>query len=299
MDFMTVVTFIRDVLASILILFSMTTPAMQGSVQVYTAEKPDELITSFVVVSDVHVETNYPAAYQNFSDILNGIKAGENISSVVYTGDNVMNGQLMEDFLFYSAVRNVMPAENNLVVAGNHDLGNGAGDYASLREKFIVNNTLYLGNFIKTDYYYKVIDGCYFVVLTSEDETASDFRMSEEQFEWLEGVLKKADSEGAPIFVFNHFPLRYLKDNSPSRLADLLLEYDVELFIHGHIHDDLGADNFYKSYGVDCINLPRITEITNYVAGDGIVVEVYADEVIVKGRDFIKGEWIDGLRYIY
>lgn len=299
MDFMTVIKFVKDVLASILILLSMTTPATQGKDLTYVAENPDELITSFVAVSDIHVETNYPESYQNLSYVLNGIKAGENINTVVYTGDNVMNGQVTEDFLFYSAISSVKPAENNLIVVGNHDVGNGEGDYASLRKKFLFNNALYLGNFIKTDYYYKVIDGCYFIILSSEDEAASEFRMSEEQFEWLEGVLKKAASENAKIFVFNHFPLRYLKDSAPTRLANLLIEYDTELFIHGHIHNDLGADNFYNSYGVDCINLPRITETTEYVAGDGIVVEVYESEVVVRGRDFINGEWIEGLRYTY
>ena len=61
----------------------------------------------------------------------------------------------------------------------------------------------------------------------------------------------------------------------------------------------MGADNFYNSYGIDCINLPRITEITSYEAGDGIVVEVYEDEIVVRTRDFIKGEWVEDLRYTY
>lgn len=45
------------------------------------------------------------------------------------------------------------PAENNMVVVGNHDLGNKDGDYESLRKKFIFNNAFYLGNSINTDYY--------------------------------------------------------------------------------------------------------------------------------------------------
>lgn len=298
MQLTTIINFIRDVLASLLILMNLS-PVASGNAVPYEAEKPDELITSFVCVSDIHVETNNPKSYQNLSDVLYGIKAGKDIDTVIYTGDNVMNGQVTEDFLFYSAIRTMRPAKNNLVIVGNHDVGNGEGDYASLRQKFIRNNALYLGNIMKTDYYYKVIDGCYMIILSSEDNSASEFHMSEEQFIWLEGVLKKAADENARVFVFNHFPMRYLKTAAPSRLAQLLKEYNCELFIHGHIHDNLGADNFYSYYGVDCINLPRITETTDYDAGDGVVVEVYDDEIVVRGRNFIKGEWIDGLRFTY
>ena len=302
MDFATVIIYLKDLFATIMILLMMMSPAFGGDAESYQAERPDELITSFAVVSDIHVETNQPESYKNLSNVLYGIKAGEDISTVVYTGDNVMNGQLLEDIFFYTAIGTMKPAENNLVVAGNHDLGNGSGDYTKLRKKFIFNNNFYLNNKLEKDYYYRVIDGCYMVVLTSEDTTASDFYMTQEQFDWLEGVLKEAQAADAPVFVFNHFPIRYLDGDSPiyhNRLAKLLTDYGVELFVHGHIHDDMGADNFYTWGGVDCINLPRITELTNYEAGDGIVVEVYEDEFLVKTRDFIADEWVEDLFYTY
>lgn len=302
MDISTVVLFIKDLFATIMILLTMMSPAFGGNGNGYEAENPDALVTSFAVVSDIHVETNYPDSFRNLSDVLNGIKDGKDISTAVYTGDNVMNGQLVENFFFYTALRSIKPAENNFVVAGNHDFGNGAGDYYTMRKDFIRNNKLYLGNDFGNDYYYNVVDGCYMIVLSSEDPKASDFVMSAEQFNWLEGVLKEADEAGAPIFVFNHFPLRYLDNDSEihhSQLGPMLRDYGVDLFVHGHIHDDLGADNFYEYYGINSINLPRVTETTDYAAGDGIVVEVYENELLVRGRDFIKGEWIDGLEYRY
>ena len=299
MDFTTVITFIRDLVLSVLTLIMMLAPAADGGAEAFEAERPDDLITSFAVVSDIHVETNNPASYENYSDVLYGLRAGEDLDAVIYTGDNVMNGQVPEDFLFYSALRIMKPAKHNLVVVGNHDVGNGEGDYDSLRKKFVANNALYLGNINMTDYYYRVINGCYMIVLSTEDNSASGFTMTEDQFVWLEGVLEKAKEDNAHVFVFSHFPIRYLRDSAPERLGKLLTEYNCELFMHGHIHDHLGKDNFYNSYGVDCINLTRVTETTDYDAGDGIVVEVYEDEIVVKGRDFINGEWIEGLRYTY
>lgn len=300
MNFTTVALYIKDLMATVMILLMMLSPAFTGDGTAYQAEKPDELITSFAVASDIHVETNNPKSYQNLSDVLYGIKAGEDVDTVVYTGDNVMNGQILEDVFFYTAIRSMMGSKNNLVTTGNHDLGNTEGDYFKLRDKFIFNNKFFLGNKIEKEYYYKVIDGCYMIVLSSEDETSWEFILSEEQLTWFENVLKEAKAADAPIFVFNHFPIRYYKDPVDNmRLANLLNAYDVDLYVHGHIHDHLGADNFYKSYGIDSINLPRITETTDYAPGDGIVVEVYEDEFVVKGRNFVDGQWIDGLRYTY
>ena len=82
-------------------------------------------------------------------------------------------------------------------------------------------------------------------------------------------------------------------------LANLLGRYNNVLYIHGHIHDELGADNFKVEGGINTINLPRSTEVVDYEPGDGIVVEVYENEVLVRVRDFIKGEWVEGLEYRY
>lgn len=306
MDITTVLIYLKDLIATILTLLMMLSPAFGGNATSYTAERPDDLIASFAVVSDIHVETNQPKSYNNLKSVLEGIKAGEDIDAVVYTGDNVMNGQELESFFFYTAIRAVMPAKNNFVVPGNHDYGNGAGDYEALRSHYLSNNMLYLGNKLDNDYYYRVVNGCYVICLVSEDPTTGDFMMGSEQFTWLEGVLKKAQAADAPILVFNHFPLRYLDKGTEAyneidkaELGALLVEYGADLFVHGHIHDDLAEDNFYESYGVKSINLPRVTEITDYEPGDGIVIEVYENEIVVRGRDFIKGEWIEGLRYTY
>lgn len=306
MELSTVLIYLKDLLATIMTLLMMLSPAFGSTAESYTAERPDELITSFAVVSDIHVETNNPDSYENLRYVLEGIEAGEDVDTVFYTGDNVMNGQVLEDVFFYTAVRGVMSEKTNIVLAGNHDYGNGDGDSVKLRKKYLANNALYLGNYLTNDYFYKVIDGIYMVCLVSERPDTEDFTMSKAQLEWLEGVLKQAKEAGAPVIVFNHYPLRYLDldgtegaEVDKTELADLLVEYGVELFIHGHIHDYIDADNFYESYGVRCINLCRATETTDYEAGDGIVVEVYEDEIVVRVRNFIKGEWDEELRYVY
>lgn len=300
MDIVTVINFIRDVLVTFMTLLTMVSPAFGGSGVAYEAKNADKLVMSMAVVSDIHVETNNPEAYENYADVLYGIKAGKDIDAAAYLGDNVMNGQLAEDIFFYAGLRGINPAKNNLVVVGNHDQGNGEGDFAELSENFLKFNKLFLGNKLDKAYYYRVINDCYVIVLASEDPNAQTFIMGTEQFNWLEGVLKEAKAANAPTIVLNHFPIRYLQGTyNGTQLANLFKEYNVDLFLHGHIHNDLGEDNFYNWGGINCINLPRVTEITEYVAGDGVVLEVYENEIVVRGRDFIKGEWIDGLDFTY
>lgn len=302
MDIFTIIAYLRDLISTILSLLMMMSPVFGQTGEAYTAKNPDELITSFVVVSDIHVETNNPKSYENLQAVLEGVKGGEDIDAVFYTGDNVMNGQTLESLFFYSAVKAVMPAEKNYVLPGNHDFGNGEGDGAALQANFIANNKLYLGEDLEDIYYYRVINGCYMICLASEKLVADDFTMSQAQFDWLKGVLEQAKAENAPIFIFNHFPLECLDKESDiqhAQLSALINEYDVEFFAHGHYHNDLDAGNFYTYEGVKCINLPRITETVEFAPGDGIVVEVYENETIVRGRDFIKGEWIEGLEYTY
>ena len=299
MELTTVLTYLKDLFATFAILFSMLMPWSGNDAAAYEAMRPDELITSFAVVSDIHIETNQPDAYDNFYKVLAGIKAGEDIDAVIYTGDNVMNGQTLENFFFYSAVKAIKPAANNFVLAGNHDLGNKAGDYYSLLENYISNNKLYLGEDVGNGYYYRVIDGCYFIMLVSEEESTWEFVMSEEQFAWLEGVLREAEAADAPVFVFNHFPLNY-GGGSGERLAALLDEYGADLFVHGHYHDHLiYPGNFYTWGGIDSINLTRPTELNLFEPGEGIVVEVYENEFVVRVRNFITGEWVEGLVYTY
>lgn len=298
MDFSTVITYLKDLLATVMILLTMFSPAFGSKAESYSAERPDELITSFAVVSDIHVETNHPEPYNSLKGVLQGIKVGEDIDAVVYTGDNVMNGQVLEDVFFYSAVRAVMPAKNNYVVTGNHDLGNGEGDYSKFRSNFILFNKLVLGNDIDELYYYKVVNGCYMIFMSSEDLCVGDYVISDEQLNWLKGVLDKAQAENAPILVFNHHPIYLVRDRDYREIAWLLQKYDNLVYFHGHYHNQLTTDSFYEWHGVDCINVPRATENSDYDPGSGLVVEVYEDEIVVRSRDFIKGEWMD-FRYTY
>ena len=299
MELSTVITYLKELLATVMTLLMMFSPAFAGTAQPYSAEKPDELVTSFAVVSDIHVETNNPNIYNKLKDVLQGIKAGEDIDSVVYTGDNVMNGQVLENAFFYAAVKAVNPADKNFVATGNHDLGNGEGTYDDFRRSFLLSNKYILDNDIDELYYYRVVDGCYMIFLSSEELCVNDYVISDEQMQWLKGVLDEAKAADTPIFVINHHPIYLVRDRDYRELAWLLQKYDNLLYLHGHYHNELSTDSFYSWHNINCINVPRATEHKDYEAGQGLVIEVYDDEIVVRARNFIENEWMDEFRYTY
>lgn len=299
MDISSVITYLQELLATFLVFLTIISPAFGNNGAKYEAENPDELVASFVVLSDVHVETDQPESYTYLYQTLEGIKAGDQVDAVIYTGDSVMNGQVLENFFFYNAVKAMKPSENNFVLTGNHDLGNTHGDYNQLLKRFIYSNEIYLGEDVGEGYYYRVVNGCYIIALTSEEPSTWGLLIGEEQFAWLEGVLQEAEAADAPIFVFNHFPVNYTGGSS-DRLVALLNKYDADLFVHGHYHDHIiDGRNFYTYKGVDSVNMTRPTEMTKFDPGEGIVIEVYEDEFVVRVRNFITGEWKDDLTHRY
>ena len=295
MDISTVITYMKELIATFMVLLTMMFPAIGNKAASYEAQKPDELVASFVVLSDIHVETNNPTSYKYLRETLKGVKAGKDIDAVIYTGDNVMNGQDLENTLFYAAVKAMDPSDKNFVLAGNHDLGNSAGDYNKLLNNYISFNKRYLGEDVGKGYFYRVVNGCYIICLISEEPSTWGLVIGDEQFAWLEDVLKEADAADAPIFVFNHFPIRY-EGGSSERLGALLNKYGADLFVHGHYHDHLiNAGNFRDDHGIKSVNLTRPTEVKLFEAGQGIVIEAYEDEFVVRVRNFITGEWDENL----
>ena len=95
MSISTVLVYLKGLISTVMALLMLFSSASNGTLESYSAERPDELIASFAVVSDIHVETNNPETIKNLNGVLNGIKAGQDIDAAVYTGDNVMNGQTL------------------------------------------------------------------------------------------------------------------------------------------------------------------------------------------------------------
>ena len=272
----------------------------------YDVRNPESCKLNFSILSDSHIEGNNFPRYKVYTHCLQDVaknKSGND--AVIFLGDNTMNGQIIENTLFHGAAKMLLPCQKILPAMGNHDIGNGNGDYSKLQNRWYDYTRAFFGKDLEHPYYYDVIDGCYFIVLGMEEQLVYEMTMTDAQFAWLEDVLQKAAGSGKPVFVFSHYPADDAQDEngkSTERLVDLLADYnkDHDLFYFcGHTHMPLYLFwSFHESDGFPEIYLPRLTELAGADdhevfgnTGIGIEVEVYENEVLVRGRDFYRGQW--------
>ncbi len=266
-----------------------------GTAEQYSAKNEDSLVADFTVLSDTHIEGNNYDTYKKFRRLLNGVKANKNgTDALVFLGDNTMNGQDIESMFFYGTLDIVKPADNIFVVQGNHDVGNGEGNYEKLCDRFLEYNNNFFNAELDKVYYHRIVNGCYMIFLASESNTVNDAYISDEQIQWLENILAEAQESGNPIFVFNHHPIYAVQDDS-MKLVRVLQGIDNLLYIFGHTHWALTPEwTIYEEYGIQSINLPRCID-----DGIGLQIEVYEDEVVVRIRDFYDDMWVEGYEKTY
>ena len=276
------------------------------SYEPYDVRDPAQCKLNFSVLSDSHIEGNNLSRYKVFAGSLRDVKKNSSGNdAVIFLGDNTMNCQNIENLMFHGTAANLLKGETILPVMGNHDIGNGEGDYNKLQNRWYSYTEAFFGRALSHPYYYEVIDGYYFIVLGMEDQLVYEMTMTDAQFTWLEGVLNEAKGSGKPVFVFSHYPADDVIDeagNSTDRLIDMLAEYNADndlFYFCGHTHMPLWLFwSFHTGDGFPEIYLPRLTDLAggddNEIyehSGDGVEVEIYGDQVLVRGRNFYHGVW--------
>lgn len=292
---------IASILAVIMTLFTLGT----GTGEFHTVKAPEEHPVVFSVLSDAHLEGldkefTFTKSYGALTKVLDDVSllAGRN-DALVFLGDNTMNGQNIENLLFFGLVNSMNAADKVIVTAGNHDFSNGEGDYEEYKNRFLYYNNAFFTKDLTEPYYYQVVKGCYIICLSSEAATVNDMYLSDTQLAWLRGVLDEAAEKNAPILVMSHHPANYLAERNGNELTDILNDYDNLLYFCGHTHREYDQYSVYTLNGVDCINLPKVTHKNEEGTGIGAQVEIYDDEIVVRIRDFYNGYFLEGQEFVY
>lgn len=256
---------------------------------------PDACDLHFSIVSDVHTEGTNAMRYKVLARSMQDMKKCKNGNdAILFLGDNTMNGFRGENRLFHGIVRAVLHGENVMTVLGNHDVGNGQGNYDEKLNDFLFFSDAFFGRKLEKPCYTQEINGYTFIVLGLDV-----------QLDWLQNALDAADGD-KPVFIFAHFPLQrdaMQGDSDTDTLTAMLARYgadhDVFCFV-GHTHMDLTYSSFRSFDGYKQVYLPRLTELVGDKdneptrrTGDGLEVEVYDDELVIRGRNFFRGEWIE------
>ncbi len=269
----------------------------------FDVKDPESCLMNLTVFSDVHVESNNYPRYKAFANCLrNAVMNQSGSDAFLFLGDSTMNGQNIENMIFHGTVDRFLKDQRVIPVAGNHDFGNGSGDFDRIQRRWYDYTEAFFDLKLTTPYYYQVVNGFYFIVLANEQQNIDTMHMSDDQYAWLEMMLEDAARSGLPTFVLAHYPPRMaepINPDSPYDLCRMLAEYNREhdlFYLCGHLHRSPDATTFHAWSGFPETYLPCLTlqtpERTNFEGtGFGELVEVYADRVVFRVRNFYTSEW--------
>lgn len=149
---------------------------------------------------------------------------------------------------------------------------------------------------------------------------------TDEEWQWLYDTLES--NRNKRCFVFQHIfagkgktPVcgnayglynNYCWDNATQTalFESLLIHYKNTIFFHGHSHLKFGFQlkdcayaniddsKGYRSVHIPSISVPRIDANSdgvaddNYAGSEGYIVDVYENEILLKGRDFVGNKYL-------
>ena len=299
------------------IIFSALLSLGAISVQSPAADAPvkpqsDEVEMSFVAWADPQVSNYLFSRYATFVSAAEDIQNEESsFDALVMAGDIAENGLAEEYKLIYDGVSGLDC--KYIMASGNHDL-RMRGYSQSTARIFEFANALNTDDNYDIDSlsYSKEVNGIKFIVLGSDRTEFEEAYLSDVQLAWLKAELEAEKDSGKPVFVINHQCLKDMHGlpdtwNSPidsagsvgdqsDELKEILSPYGNVFFITGHLHTGIGKYTYERIGEAHSINLPSLC-INNKdgdynEAGIGFFVEVYADRVLFRARNYAKGEWL-------
>lgn len=165
----------------------------------------------FAVIADSHHN------YHELNEAIVNLNNRNDIDFVIANGDIADHGYLKEYELFHEQMKKLKVPY--LTVIGNHDYkSNGEVIYKQMygdfNYSFAYNNNLFI-----------LFDDVFWESNKNPD------------FDWLENELNNS-SKYENVFVLCHIPPygEQYDDESEERYKALMIQYDVDLSIHGHIH---------------------------------------------------------------
>ena len=187
----------------------------------------------FAFITDTHF------FYDNLRTVINDINKNEDILFVIFGGDYTEQGLLKEYEIFYDILKNL--EKPFVTVIGNHDYNsNGGIIYKEMFGDFNYSFQFNDNKFVLFD----------FIVWESNKNP---------DFDWLSSELSNNESFNQ-VFVIGHIPPNddRFSDAMEQTYAAIMLENDVSLSVHGHLH----SYSYNKTYGdgIDYLIVPSLKE---------------------------------------
>lgn len=286
----------------------------------------NEPLLTFDVISDVHLRDDDSSRASNFikglQDIAENhpesdafVSVGDNIS---FGSDNNSRGQ------YFDLVEEYIPSvPNKIMVLGNHDVrkndsssSNGfSSNYDVAYEAYMEDNAVYRDDPESDKIYFdKWVNGYHFIALNTEEGLKDMISMSNEQLTWLEEKLSEGLDESGnrvpdaadpekPVFIVVHQALNDTHQRAndyggfgeqDEQVKEILSRHPQAVVLSGHIHNGFGVATIMdREYGT-LVDIPSYNENQFGVTDDGTgyQVDVYADRIHFRARNYMTGTWL-------
>lgn len=286
--------------------------------------KQADCLLNVSMLSDTHIEHWDPVRKWFLAQGLRNLRSGaDTIDAVLIDGDltNYGDAASMDDV--YRICKENSPVDAVLPVNGNHDIGHVEDrEHDDVRADLIARYNAYAGTSYDKIYYSTRINGYTFIVLCDEGDRWDYCKISAEQLSFLDRELAAATADGKPVFVLCHWPIEGTHSEDvvwPDSGLDLegqdvksvLEKYDNVFYISGHMHAGIKSHAVEERYGISSaeqwngvtyLNLPTYGLVNWFGVpwpGVGAHLEVYADRVIFRPRNFLTGFWYLNSEYTF
>lgn len=265
---------------------------------------------SFGAIADIHLE--YETAPSDFEAALTYFDRNEDIDFLCICGDFHRNGVSSELAVLKSYIDNYFPNKPVYAIPGNHEnypSGIAEGNIADRIEA-------YTG---KPSYYSFQQGDDVFVMVGIHSNTAGTL-FAEGQLQWLYETLEANRNKRCFVFihprpdngcgdVLNLYGNSLWGGTEKTVFESFVRHYHNCILFHAHTHmrfslqeygDMANYDNQFGCHSVHISSLASPREDTNsdgswdnvYAASEGYVVDVYKNGIHLRGRDFVKGEFL-------
>ena len=260
---------------------------------------------SFGALSDVHVQ--YDTAQADFQKALAYLNETEDVEFTCICGDLTVNGTDAELTQYKGYVDSYSPDTPVYAVFGNHDTYQGLYNNTQKYTGQPFNYTFTHGN-----------DVFIMVGNISGYSGAIGTLFTKATLQWLYEQLEANRNKRCFLFqhilsakgsgdAFNVYPHTKLSGDEATVFESLISHYKNVVWFHGHSHF-----KFYLQYGNDMANIDKVfgtwsvhipslsvprdvdgsSYSTIYAESEGYVVDVYENGIHLRGRDFVKGEFL-------
>lgn len=268
-----------------------------------TPPNPAKKQYSFGALSDVHIV--YITAADDFKRALTYLNDDADVAFTCICGDLTDDGSAAQ-LAQYKAIVDSHSADTPVyAIAGNHEHYNNV-------------SSGYLADYTGHPLYYSFTHGDDVFIMCGCYSEAYDGVFTNEYLQWVYETLEA--NRNKRCFIFEHvFP--WGDSSNPggyyhsdlfsgvrgSVFQSLLKHYKNTVLFHGHSHTKFDLQeidrkaNYSDALGYRSIHIPSLAvprDIVNdaltyiYADSEGYVVDVYANGIHLRGRDFVKGEFL-------